>query len=97
MANKRNRPIPKPIAQPEPKMEEKQEPEVVEAVVDGVDSMLNVRSKPKVEEGNIVMQIKKGTKIQVVDPKKAKSEWYRIVVTDRKTEGYAMKKYIKII
>lgn len=92
---KNNKPIPKP-ANTQPK-KEVEESEVVEAVVDGVDNLLNIRSTPKVEEGNIVAQIKRATKLQVVDPKKAKGEWYRIIVTDRKTEGYAMKKYIKII
>lgn len=96
MANKKSvKPNPKPIS-PQPKVE-REEPEIVNGVVDEVDNLLNVRSTPRLEEGNIMMQIKKGTKIQVVDPKKAKGEWYRIVVTDRKTEGYAMKKYIKII
>lgn len=96
MASKKNgKPNPKPVV-PQPKVET-EEPEVVEAVVDGVDNLLNIRSAPKVEEGNIVAQIKKETKLKVVDPKKAKGEWYRIIVTDRKTEGYAMKKYIKII
>lgn len=94
MANKKNKPNPKPATQPKV---EPEQPEIVNAIVDGVDWLLNVRSTPKVEEGNIVMQIKKGTRIEVVDPKKAKGEWYRIVITDRKTEGYAMKKYIKII
>lgn len=89
MAGKKNS---KPISKPSTP-----QPEVVEAVVDGVDNLLNIRSTPKVEEGNIVTQIKKETKLKVVDPKKAKGEWYRIIVTDRKTEGYAMKKYIKII
>lgn len=96
MASKKNgKPNPKPST-PQPKVET-EEPEAVEAVVDGVDNLLNIRSAPKVEEGNIVVQIKKETKLKVVDPKKAKGEWYRIIVTDRKTEGYAMKKYIKII
>lgn len=96
MANKKSgKPNPKPMS-PQPKVE-REEPEIVNGVVDEVDNLLNVRSTPRLEEGNIMMQIKKGTKIQVVDPKKAKGEWYRIVVTDRKTEGYAMKKYIKII
>ena len=96
MAGKKNsKPNPKPSA-PQPKAEI-EEPEIIDGVVDGVDNLLNVRSAPKVEEGNIVAQIKKETKLKVVDPKKAKGEWYRIVVTDRKTEGYAMKKYIKII
>lgn len=96
MANKKSgKPNPKPISL-QPKVE-REEPEIVNGVVDEVDNLLNVRSTPRLEEGNIMMQIKKGTKIQVVDPKKAKGEWYRIVVTDRKTEGYAMKKYIKII
>lgn len=98
MANKKNKPNPKPSAPIEPKTEPViEEPEIVDAEVYGVDSMLNIRKTPKVEEGNIVMQLKKGTKIQVVDPKKAKNEWYKIIVTDNKSKGFAMKKYIKII
>lgn len=101
---KKNKPIPKPVNVQEPVVtapkEEvvvKEEPEIVDAQVDGVDSMLNIRSTPEVKEGNILMQLKKGTKLKVVDPKKAKEPWYKIIVTDNKTEGYAMKKYIKII
>lgn len=79
-------------------VEVKIEPEIVDAVVDGVNNMLNVRSTPRVEEDNVVTTIKNGTKIKVVDPKKATREWFKIIITDKdKTEGFAMKKYIKII
>lgn len=89
MANKKiNRPIQDTV---------KVEPEIVDAEVYGVDSMLNIRSTPQVKDGNILIQLTKGTKLKVVDPKKAKGAWYKIIVTDPKTEGYAMKKYIKII
>ena len=75
------------------------EPEYANAKVDGVIEMLNVRSTPEKKEGNIVTQIKNGTQLQVVDPKKAAGEWYKIVITnkEKKTDGYVMKKYIKII
>lgn len=72
--------------------------EIVNAVVDGVDNMLNVRTTPEVKDGNVITTIKKGTYIQVVDPKKAETkEFYKIVVKDPEVKGYAMKKYIKII
>lgn len=71
--------------------------EEVNAIVDGVNTMLNVRSTPEKKDGNVLTTIKKGTKIKVVDPKKAKNEWYKIIVVDSKQVGFAMKKYIKII
>lgn len=75
------------------------EPEIVDAVVDGVDFMLNIRSTPEVKDDNIITSVKKGTVIQVVDPEKTEGKFYKIIVTDppKKTEGYGMKKYIKII
>ncbi len=86
--------IQEPVVE-EPKVEE---PEIVDAEVYGVDSMLNIRSTPEVKDDNVITLVKKGTKIKVVDPKKAeKDSWYKIIVTDMKMEGYAMKKYIKII
>jgi hypothetical protein len=103
----RNRIIPdsKPVeevkkVQEEPKAKEVkvEEPETVDAEVYGVDSMLNIRSTPEVKDDNVITLVKKGTKLKVVDPKKAeKDSWYKIIVTDMKMEGYAMKKYIKII
>lgn len=71
--------------------------EEVNAIVDGVNSMLNLRTAPEKTEDNIITTIKKGTKIIVVNPKKSKGDWYRIRVVDTKQEGYAMKRYIKII
>lgn len=106
MANKKNKPIPKPIDKKEEIVEEKKEqpiiatkPEIVDAEVDGVIDMLNVRSTPEKKDGNIVTQIKNGFKLQVVDPKKSTNGWYKIIITDKekKTDGYVMKKFIKII
>lgn len=75
-----------------------QEPVEVEAIVDGVNVMLNIRSTPERKDGNIITTVNKGVKIIVVDPDKAKDkEWYKIKVIDSKQEGYAMKKFIKII
>lgn len=93
MANKKNKPAPKPINN----QEKVEEPEIIDGEVYGVNSSLNIRSAPEVKEGNVVMVLKKGTKLKVVDPKKAKGSWYRIIVTDPKAEGYAMKKFIKIV
>lgn len=96
-------PDPKPAEEKknqEPVVEEAkvEEPETVDAEVYGVDSMLNIRSTPEVKDDNVITLVKKGTKLKVVDPKKAeKDSWYKIIVTDMKMEGYAMKKYIKII
>lgn len=96
---KKYKPTPKPIDKKEETKEVVKEPEIVDAKVDGVDNMLNVRSTPEKKDGNIVTQIKNGLKIQVVDPKKSTNGWYKIIVTDKekKTDGYVMKKYIKII
>ena len=96
MSEKENKPFPKPveIKTEEKKVEEKKEaPKEEFGVVDGVDSMLNVRSKPEVAD-NIVAQLPKGTKVKITE--KSNKDWFRIVVTDPKTEGYVMKKYIKI-
>lgn len=90
---------PAPEVKEEPKVEATkiEEPTQVDAIVDGVNSMLNVRSTPEKKDGNVITTIKKGTKIKVVDPKKAKNEWYKIIVVDSKQVGFAMKRYIKII
>lgn len=81
------------------KVEEKpivaEEPMEVDAIVDGVTTMLNVRSTPEKKEGNVVTTIENGTEVKVREPKKP-GEWYKIIVTDSKKEGYVMKKYIKI-
>lgn len=92
---KKYKPTPKQVD----KKDEVKEPEIIAAEVDGVTNMLNVRSTPEKKDGNIVTQIKNGLKIQVVDPKKSTNGWYKIIVTDKekKTDGYVMKKYIKII
>lgn len=77
-----------------------EEPKEILAEVCNVDKYLNVRSAPKVEVGNIVAILEKGTKIIVTDKKPSASkdsEWYKIKVVNQDTEGYSMKKYIKIL
>lgn len=88
--------------------EEIQEPveNVVDAVIDGVDVSLNIRKDPEVKPNNQIAILGKGVKIKVVDPEKpvknAAGEWYKIRIVDADPKdptgnGYAMKKYIKII
>lgn len=75
----------------------------VEAIVDGVEMGLNIRKDPEVKKFNKIAVLGKGTKVIVVDPEKPiknkDGEWYkiRIVDKDKKENGFAMKKFIKII
>lgn len=77
---------------------ETEEPEV-EAIVNGVDTALNIRKKPEVKPNNQIGIVGKGSKIVVVDPektvKKNGEEWYKVKLNGQ--PGYAMKKYIKVI
>lgn len=86
--------------------EQEAETEEVEAVIDGVENYLNIRRKPEVKANNQIAILSKGTKIIVVDPKKPvknkDGEWFRIRLfgkdkDDEDNNGFAMKKYIKII
>ncbi len=97
-----------PVAVPEEVKEEIQEPveNVVDAVIDGVDVALNIRKEPEVKPNNQIAILGKGVKIKVVDPdkivKNKAGEWYKIRIVDADPKdptgnGYAMKKYIKII
>lgn len=97
-----------PVAVPEEVKEEIQEPveNVVDAVIDGVDVSLNIRKEPEVKPNNQIAILGKGVKIKVVDPDKTvknkAGEWYKIRIVDADPKdptgnGYAMKKYIKII
>lgn len=83
-----------------------QEPEEVFGIVDGVEMALNIRKDPEVKQSNQIAILKKGTKIIVVDAKKPiknkDGEWYKIRIVNKDPKdptgnGYAMKKYIKII
>lgn len=90
----------------EPEVETVKEVEVVEevevpGVVDNVQKSLNVRKEPKVEPNNQVGILEKGTKVIVMKPKEpieANGEtWFKISFGEPKQEGYAMKKYIRIL
>lgn len=82
----------------EPAEIETPEPEV-EAVVNGVETALNIRKKPEIKPNNQIGIVGKGTKIIVVNPekpvKKNGEEWYKVKLNGE--PGYAMKKYIKVI
>lgn len=82
----------------EPKEEVTKE---VDAIVDGVDMYLNIRNKPEVKEETKIGMVKKGYKIVVVDPEKpikGKDEvWVKVKFGNPPQEGYAMKKYIRVI
>lgn len=64
------------------------------AVVDGVQSLLNIRSTPLVTEDNVLEVIAKGTNVIVITSFES-DEWYKVEVHG--TIGYAMKKFIKIL
>ena len=79
---------------------------LADAVVDGVVMSLNIRKDPKVEANNQIAILGAGTKIIVVDPDKPilkdGIEWLKVRLSgkDKKDptgNGYAMKKYIKVI
>ena len=81
-------------------------PVEVFGIVDGVDMALNIRKDPEIIPNNQIAILGKGTKIIVVDANKTvknkDGEWYKIRIVDKDPKdltgnGYAMKKYIKII
>lgn len=81
-------------------------PEEVFGVIDGVEMALNIRKDPEIKPNNQIAILGKGTKIIVIDAKKPiknkDGEWYKIRVIDKDPKdsagnGYAMKKYIKIL
>lgn len=73
----------------------------VPGVVDNVTKSLNVRKEPKVEPNNQVGILEKGTKVIVMKPKEpieANGEtWLKIRFGVPEQEGYAMKKYIRVL
>ncbi len=85
--------IEKPVVE-EPN--EVKEPEEIweDAKVNGVDSMLNIRSAPE-KANNVIGLFPNGTPCKVLKANE-NSDWFRIIIGDPEVEGYAMKKYIKI-
>lgn len=93
----------KPITESKP---EEVKEELVEAIIDGADCV-NIRREPEVIPNNQIAILGRGTKIVVVDPKKTEKnkdgEWYKIRIVDKAdskdpdNNGFAMKKYIKIV
>ena len=79
---------------------------LVNAIIDGVDTCLNIRKDPEVNVNNQIAILGKGTKLQVVNPDDVVTnefgEWYKVRLNggddeDPTKNGYAMKKFIKII
>lgn len=69
----------------------------VESVTKGVVvdcSKLNIRKAPKMD-ADIVAIIDAGATLTIIDEGKHAGEWYK-VVTDKKVNGFCMKKYVKI-
>lgn len=95
----------KPSVKPEVVKEEVPKDILVDAVIDGVDTSLNIRKGPEVDANNQIAILGKGTKLQVVNPDDVIAnnfgEWYKVRLDgddkDPTKNGYAMKKFIKLI
>ena len=95
-----------PEEQTEPIVEEQSEPVVKEAKVEKKNegsvskgkvvecSKLNIRKAPK-KDAAVAAIVDAGEILSIIDEDKATGEWYK-VVTNKKIEGFCMKKYIKI-
>ena len=72
-----------------------------EGIVEDVDGYLNVRKTPKIEDTNVLEKVNKGTKVMVMSPDKPVSnvdgQWYKLRFGNPPKEGYALKKYIRLI
>lgn len=104
MRNKRSNTV-QPVVLEEPK---KDEPKEAVGEVVNVDRALNIRSAPEVRPNNQIAIWGKGSKLVVVDPDhpikdKSNCEWYKVRlhedadISDPEQNGYAMKKYIKVL
>lgn len=103
MAKKKTQANPAPAAEEKKPVAEETEI-LADAIVDGVAMSLNIRKDPEVKPNNQIAVLAKGTKIIVVNPdkpvKKNNEEWYRVRLLEKDKKdrnGYAMKKYIKVI
>lgn len=56
---------------------------------------LNVRKKPVVNDRNIIKTIDVDTELTVIEPEKAKGEWYKVQLEDG-VYGFCMKQFIAI-
>jgi uncharacterized protein YgiM (DUF1202 family) len=56
---------------------------------------LNVRKKPVVNDRNIIKTIDVDTEVTVIEPEKAKGEWYKVQLEDG-VFGFCMKQFIAI-
>ena len=78
---------------------------IADAVIYRVDTSLNIRKDPEVNANNQIAILGKGTKLQVVNPDNIITnefgEWYKVRLDgddkDPTKNGYAMKKFIKIV
>lgn len=76
------------------------------AVVNGVEMLLNIRKNPEIAANNQIAMLGNGSKIIVVDPDKTEKnkdgEWYKVRLfgrdkKDPDANGYAMKMFIKVV
>ena len=95
----------KPTVSPKVEQPKIEEDIFADAVVDGVEMSLNIRKDPEIKDNKIAV-LKKGTKLIVVNPdkpiKNKFGEWLKVRLLDKDEKdstanGYAMKKYIKVI
>lgn len=56
---------------------------------------LNIRRKPVVNINNVIEVVDEDTKLTIIEPNRAKGEWYK-VVTPANNTGFCMKKFVEI-
>lgn len=85
----------KEVAPSEPVVNKIEEPKEYDGIVEGVEMYLNIRENPNLS-ATIITMIKNGTQLKVVD-KNEGSEFYKVKSKEPAFEGYAMKKYVKLV
>ena len=84
----------KEVAPKEP-IVNKEEPKEYDGIVEGVEMYLNIRENPDLS-ASIITMIKNGAKLKVVD-KNEGSDFYKVKSENPAFNGYAMKKYVKLV
>lgn len=56
---------------------------------------LNIRKKPVVNNGNVIDIVEDGKELMIIEPDKAKGEWYKVQLTDDMF-GFCMKQFVKV-
>lgn len=56
---------------------------------------LNIRKNPVVNDKNVLCIVPEGTMVMIVDPSKAKRDWWKVMLEDG-TEGFCMKEFVTV-